>query len=45
MKQQVFISSGKNIDQIDVSKLGNGIYFLELGKGANRQTRKFIVQH
>jgi Pregnancy-associated plasma protein-A/Secretion system C-terminal sorting domain len=45
MKHQVFISSGKNIDQIDVSKLGNGIYFLELGQGANRQTKKFIVQH
>lgn len=45
MKQQIFISGGKNIDQIDISKLGNGIYFLELGEGVNRQTKKFIVQH
>lgn len=45
MKRQLFISNGKYIDQIDVSKLGNGIYFLELGQGANRQTKKFIVQH
>jgi len=45
MKQQIIISSGKNIDQIAVGKLGNGIYFLEFGQGINRQTRKFVVQH
>jgi len=45
MKQQIFVPGGKYIDQIDVGKLGNGIYFLELGQGANRQTKKFIVQH
>ena len=44
MKRQLF-NSGKTLQQIDVSKLANGIYFLELGQGANKQTRKFIVQH
>lgn len=44
MRQQIFIS-GKSLNQIDVSKFANGIYFLELARGANKQTRKFIVQH
>ena len=44
MRQQIFIS-GKSINQLDVSKFTNGIYFLELRQGANKQTRKFIVQH
>jgi hypothetical protein len=43
-RQQLFIS-GKSLNQIDVSKFANGIYFLELGQGANKQTKKFIVQH
>jgi len=44
MTQQLFIS-GKSLNQINVSKLANGIYFLELGQGVNKQTKKFIVQH
>jgi hypothetical protein len=44
IRQQLFIS-GKSLNQIDVSKFANGIYFLELGQGANKQTKKFIVQH
>jgi hypothetical protein len=44
MKQQINLS-GKTNDQINVSRLGNGIYFLELSDGGARQTRKFIVQH
>ena len=44
MRQQIFIS-GKSLNQIDVSKFGNGIYFLEIAQGANKQTKKFIVQH
>jgi len=43
-RQQLFIS-GKSLNQIDVSKFANGIYFLELEQGANKQTKKFIVQH
>ena len=44
IKRQLFIS-GKSLQQIDVSKLANGIYFLKFGQGANKETRKFIVQH
>lgn len=44
LRQEIFIS-GKSLNQIDVGKFANGIYFLELTQGANKQTRKFIVQH
>jgi len=44
MKQQIFIS-GKIVSQVDVSKLNNGIYYLELNQGGEKQTQKFIVQH
>ena len=43
-RQQLFIS-GKSLNQINVSKLANGIYFLELEQGGSKQTKKFIVQH
>jgi len=43
-RQQLFMS-GRSLNQINVSKLVNGIYFLEIGQGANKQTKKFIVQH
>ena len=42
MKKQV---AGKTLDQIDVSRLSNGIYFIEVSQGVMRQTRKFVVQH
>lgn len=42
MKKQI---AGKTVEQIDVSSLVNGIYFLEWSQGAIRQTRKFVVQH
>ena len=45
MKQQIFISNGKRYDQIDVSKLPNGIYFVEFTQTTNKQTKKFIVHH
>ena len=45
MKQQLFISNGKRYDQVDVSKLPNGIYFLEFSGAGYKQTRKFIVHH
>ena len=45
MKQQLFISNGKRYDQIDVSRLPNGIYFLEFSQTASNQTKKFIVHH
>jgi hypothetical protein len=43
MKQQIFISNGKRYDQLDVSKLPNGIYFVEFTQASNKQTKKFIV--
>jgi hypothetical protein len=45
IKQQIFISNGKRYDQIDVSKLPNGIYFVEFTQTTNKQTKKFIVHH
>jgi hypothetical protein len=45
MKQQLLISNGKRYDQIDVSRLPNGIYFLEFTQTTNKQTKKFIVHH
>ena len=42
MKKQM---AGKTVEQIDVSSLVNGIYFLEWSQGAIRHTRKFVVQH
>jgi hypothetical protein len=42
MKKQM---AGKSVDQLDVSNLPNGIYFLEVSQGASRQARKFVVQH
>ena len=45
MKQQLFISNGKRYDQIDVSRLPNGIYFLEFSQATIKQTNKFIVHH
>lgn len=44
MKQQLNIA-GKTVEQLSVSRLGNGLYYLQLGKGATRETRKFVVQH
>ena len=44
-RQQIFISNGKRYDQLDVSKLPNGIYFVEFIQASNKQTKKFIVHH
>jgi hypothetical protein len=45
MKQEIFISTGKRYNQLNVNKLANGIYFLQVTDGVNKSTRKFIVQH
>ena len=45
MKQQIVISNGKRYDRIDVSKLPDGIYFIEFSQATTNQTKKFIVQH
>jgi hypothetical protein len=44
MKLEVLVSNG-NTKEIDVSRLANGIYFLQLNNGTDKTTRKFIVQH
>ena len=44
MKQKIFISEGSNRKNINVGKLGNGIYFLQL-KGTEKKIEKFIIQH
>lgn len=45
MKQQIVISNGKRYDRIDVSKLPDGIYFMEFSQATTNQTKKFIVHH
>lgn len=45
MRKQQINLTGKTIDQIDVSRLGNGVYFLQLNNGAYKETKKFLVQH
>jgi len=44
MKQEVLFSKGST-KEIEVSRLANGIYFLQLNNGTDKTTRKFIVQH
>ena len=45
MKKQQMNLTGKTIDQIDVSKLNNGVYFLQMNNGTYKETQKFLVQH
>jgi hypothetical protein len=45
MKQNTFISDGNTANNINVGKLANGAYILQLNQGNQKQTRKFIVQH
>ena len=44
MKKQLNLA-GKTLNQIDVSRLGNGIYFLQLNNSTYKETQKFLVQH
>jgi hypothetical protein len=45
MNKRIVGVKGSWTNNIDVSKLANGIYFLQLNNGTEKQTRKFIVQH
>jgi hypothetical protein len=45
MKQIIFVQRGSAATNINVSRLTNGIYFLQLTQGRVRSTRKFIVEH
>ena len=45
MKQTIFITDGNTANDINVDRLANGVYILQLNQGSQKQTRKFIVQH
>ncbi len=41
--QAVNLNEGSTSIKIDVSNLGNGVYFLTLTKGVTRLTKKFVI--
>jgi hypothetical protein len=45
MKQPLLVAEGNSSKAINVSKLGDGIYILQLSIGAEKKTAKFVVQH
>jgi hypothetical protein len=45
MRKQVLVTGGHSSNRIDVNRLANGVYFLQLYQGGIKQTKKFIVQH
>lgn len=45
MNKRINVVKGTGTNNIDVSKLSNGIYFIELNYGTEKKTRKFVVKH
>lgn len=45
MKQKIYVSEGPGTNTIDVSRLANGFYILQLNQGQERKSKKFIIQH
>ena len=45
MTRYIYVAKGIGLNNLDVSKLANGVYFLQLGEGAEKITKKFFVQH
>jgi hypothetical protein len=45
MKQQIAVVEGMNTKTMDVSRLQNGMYILQLNQGNTRAVTKLIVQH
>jgi len=45
MKQRLLVAEGNSSKAINVSKLGDGIYILQLSTGAEKKTAKFVVHH
>jgi hypothetical protein len=45
MKQKIFIKEGNSISTLNVSRLGNGIYFVQVNDGRRKTAGKFILQH
>jgi|KBSSwiS6_1023812.scaffolds.fasta_scaffold00772_8 hypothetical protein len=45
MKQRLLVAEGNSSKAMNVSKLGDGIYILQLSTGAEKKTAKFVVHH
>jgi len=44
-QQKIFIAEGANTRVLDVSRLVNGIYMVQLQQGTSRSVAKLVVQH
>ena len=45
LQQNRVMSKGDNQMNFDISRLSNGIYFVEVRNGKSMSTRKLVVQH
>src|SRR5205814_2042801 len=45
MKQQMAVVAGANSKQLDLGKLTNGFYLVQLNQNNRRTSQKIIVQH
>jgi hypothetical protein len=45
MKQRITVVEGMNIKAINLSRLQNGLYILQLNQGNTKSVKKLIVQH
>src|SRR5688572_5102743 len=44
MKKKMFLEEGAITMDLDIARLTNGIYFLQLNRGIEKKTKKFIIQ-
>ena len=45
LRKTIAVIAGENTNQLDVSRLANGVYILQLNQDNNKQVRKLVVQH
>lgn len=45
LNKKIYVTEGSSTGTMDVSKLTNGFYFVQLNKGLERSTGKIIIQH
>jgi hypothetical protein len=45
MKQQLAVVEGMNTKTMDLSRLQNGVYILQLNQDNTKAVKKLIVQH
>ena len=45
VQQNRSLSKGDNVMQLDLSRLANGIYFVQVRNGEQATTRRLVVQH